>query len=36
MCSVNNYEYYKSQKICVRCGHEEAERNHTMMKRCNL
>ena len=36
MCSVNNYEYYKSHNICVRCGQEDAENNHTMCLECMM
>ncbi len=36
MCSKNNYEYYKIHKICVRCGQEDAERNHTMCLECMM
>ncbi len=36
MCSKNNYEYYKSHKICVRCGQEDAERNHTLCLQCMM
>lgn len=36
MCSVNNYEYYKSHNICVRCGQEDAEKNHTMCLECMM
>lgn len=36
MCSKNNYEYYKSHNICVRCGQEDAERNHVLCLECMM
>lgn len=36
MCSKNNYEYYKSHKICVRCSQEDVERNHTLCLECMM
>lgn len=36
MCNINNYEFYKSHHICVRCGQEDAERNNTLCFRCRI
>lgn len=36
MCDTTNYEYYKKHHICVRCGQEDAERNHTMCLMCMM
>ena len=36
MCNMNNYEFYKSHHICVRCGQEDAERNNTLCFRCRI
>lgn len=27
MCDANNYEYYKKNHICVRCGQRKIEKN---------
>ncbi len=34
MCDTNNYNYYKQHHICVKCGQEDAERNHTLCLNC--
>lgn len=36
MCNINNYEFYKKNHICVKCGQEDAERNHTMCLECMM
>lgn len=36
MCSKSNYEWYKEHHICVRCGQEKAERNHTLCLNCMM
>lgn len=36
MCDKNNYEYYKQHHICVRCGQEFAEKNHTLCLECMI
>ena len=36
MCYSKNYEFYKKHHICVRCGQEDAERNHTLCFRCMI
>ena len=35
MCSIN-YEFYKNHNICVRCGHEDAEKGHTLCLECMM
>lgn len=35
MCN-ENYEYYKSHHVCVRCRHEDAEKNHTLCLNCMM
>lgn len=36
MCNRTNYEFYKKHHICVRCGQENAERNHILCFRCMI
>lgn len=36
MCDITNYEYYKKHNICVRCGQEDAEKNHTLCLECMM
>lgn len=36
MCDRSNYEYYKKHHICVRCGQEDAEKNHTLCLSCMM
>lgn len=36
MCSKANYEFYKAHHICVRCGQENAEKNHTLCLCCMM
>ena len=36
MCDTKNYEFYKSHHICVRCGQEIAEKNHTLCLLCMM
>ena len=35
MCS-ENYKLYKEHHICVRCGQEDAERNHILCLNCMM
>lgn len=35
MCNVN-YEWYKKHNICVKCGQEDAVRNHVLCFRCMI
>ncbi len=36
MCDVNSYKWYKAHHICVKCGHENAVRNHTQCLECMM
>ena len=36
MCNIKDYEFYKSHHICVRCGQEIAEENHTLCLVCMI
>ena len=35
MCR-ENYKYYKEHNICVSCGQENAEKNHTLCLNCMM
>ena len=35
MCS-ESYKYYKEHHICVSCGQENAEKNHTQCLNCMM
>ena len=36
MCCKTTYEWYKEHNICVRCGQEDAVRNHVLCFRCMI